>query len=92
MTIIINSPQEFYLLLKGKQHIFDMSKDLIRFNDFMSLYDKGCNCNREDYLKRALDIYKKLNRIDVFVINEIKSLIPCQKIIFNLSGTYIFEV
>lgn len=92
MTIVINNAQDFYNLIKDKSHIIEQSSDLVKFRDFMYLYINGCNCSRDDQFNKCLKIYKKLNKIDNQVIQDLKLSIPCDKIIFNLSGTYIFDI
>jgi|APCry1669189567_1035234.scaffolds.fasta_scaffold117247_1 hypothetical protein len=90
--MIINTPQELFNLLVTRPFIVNQSNDLIRFRDSMSLYIDGCNCNKEDHLLRALKVYKNLNTLDTLLISELKETIPCDKIQFFLSETFIFEI
>jgi len=90
--MIVNTPQELFNLLIARPFIVNQSNDLIRFRDSMSLYINGCNCNKEDHLLRSLKVYKKLNTLDPLLLSEFKGSIPCDKIQFYLSGTFIFEV
>lgn len=91
-NLLIESPQDFFKLLKDRKFIVEQSIDLIRFCDFMDLYYNGCNCNRDDYYNKVLKIYKTLNKVNTQVINDLKNSIPCDKIIFMLSNTFIFEI
>ena len=90
--MIISTPQDLYSLLIIRPYIVNQSNELIRFRDSMTLYIDGCNCNKEDHLLRALKVYKKFNTLNSLTINELKGAIPCDKLQFYLSGTFIFEV
>lgn len=89
---IINSPLEFYHILNDKNNIVETSKVLIQFRDFMQLYINGCQCDREVYLSKAINLYKKFYDIDHTTISELKQSLLSDKIVFNLSGVYIFEI
>lgn len=89
---IINSPLDLYHILNDKNHIVETSKILIQFRDYMQLYINGCQCDRSLFLNKATNLYKKIYELDSSTLNEIKSSLNCEKIIFNLSGSYIFDI
>lgn len=90
--LLINSPIDFYNFIRDKNHINDLSKDLIKFRDTMNIYINGCNCDKEDYLKKVYKIYQNLYSLDTHVISELKKYGDCQKIIFNSDGVFLFEL
>lgn len=89
--IIVNSPLEFYHIIKNKNFI-EKPRLLIQFRDFMQLYINGCQCDRDTYLSKATNLYKKIYEIGPDVISELKLSLNTDRIIFNLSGVYIFEI
>ena len=91
-NLLIKTPLEFYNVIIDKPFIVNNNKTLSQFRDFMSLYLNGCNCSRQETYNNALNIYKKLNKLDSFTISEIKESVQCGKIIFTLSGAFIFEI
>lgn len=86
--IIINSPLDFYNLIKNRESIIQTSPDLVKFRDYMYLYITGCQCDSDLNFKKATHLYKSLNKTN---LSRLKSILQC-KMIFNLSGIYLFEV
>lgn len=92
MNIIINNPIEFYRLIQDKNYIVQNSKLLIQFRDFIELYINGCQCDRDINIKKATNIYKRLSEIDSDIKSDIKLSLLAERLIFNISGVYIFEL
>jgi len=91
-SLLINTPLEFYNVIKDKPFIVNGDKLLTQFRDYMSLYINGCNCSRAETYNNALNLYKKLGSIDVDISKQLKESLDCGRIIFNLSGVFIFEI
>lgn len=91
-NLLINTPLEFYNVIKDRPFIVNSDRTLSQFRDFISLYLNGCNCSRQETYNNALNIYKKLNRLEPITVSQIKESVQCDKIIFTLSGAFIFEI
>jgi len=91
-SLLINTPLEFYNVIKDKPYIVNSDKLLTQFRDYMSLYINGCNCSKEETYRSALNLYKILNSLDTTVSTQLKESVDCGRIIFNLSGVFIFEI
>lgn len=92
MNLLINSFVDFYHVIKNRPHIVDLSPELVKFRDFSQLYVEGCNCNKEEYKKKIIDIYSKFDRIDNTPFLELKNIFKVDKIIFNSNGVYLFKI
>jgi hypothetical protein len=91
-SLLINTPLEFYNVIKDKPYIVNSDKLLTQFRDYMSLYINGCNCSRTETYNNALNLYKKLGTLDSNISNQLKESIDCGRIVFTLSGAFIFEI
>lgn len=91
-TLLINSPLEFHLFLKDKNHIIDMSPQLSKFWDNMNLYINGCSCDKNENFKKSYDSYQNLTSLDSHISEELKKYADCQKIVFNSNGVFLFEI
>ena len=91
-SLLINTPLEFYNVIKDKPHIINSDKTLSQFRDYMSLYINGCNCSKEETYRIVLNLYKTFGSLDPMISTQLKESIDCGRIIFNLSGVYIFEI
>ena len=90
--LLINSPNDFYNLIRDKNHIIEQSNELIRFRDLMYLVVYGCTCDRDENLKKALIIYRNLHTLDTHIVDELKVATGSDKILFNTSGVFLFEI
>jgi hypothetical protein len=81
----INSPQEFYNLIKD----IELDNSIIPFFDRMELFLYGCACESENYWNQAVNEYKKLKNSN---FNTIKEIIGESKISFYLEDLFLFEV
>jgi hypothetical protein len=91
-SLLINSPVDFYNFIRDKNHINDLSPDLIKFRDSMNIYINGCNCDKQEHFKKVYKIYQNLFSLDPHVVSELKKYGDCQKIIFNSNGVFLFEL
>lgn len=90
--LLVNSPNDFYNLIRDKNHIVEQSSDLVKFRDLMYLSIYGCDCDKGENLKKALIIYRNLHTLDSHIIEEIKKYTSSDKMIFNTSGVFLFEI
>jgi hypothetical protein len=85
-TLVIESPHQFYKLIKD----FDIkSISLLPFQDRIELFLDGCPCEAEENWDQSVVEYKKLSRID---LSFIKEKVGCDKIIFYLDNSVLFEL
>lgn len=70
----INSPQEFYLILKNVEY---KNYKLNPFLDRIDLFLNGCPCDAELYWEQTSLEYRKLHKID---LSDLKVILKCDKI------------
>ena len=85
-TLNINSPQEFYNILKNSNN---QNPQLIPFMDRIELFLYGCPCEAETHWEQSVSEYKKLSSLNLYYL---KDIIGCQYINFYLDSTKLFEV
>jgi hypothetical protein len=85
-TLVIDSPQKFYKLIKDYEI---KSLYLLPFQDRMDLFFDGCPCEAEENWDQSVVEYKKLSKKDLTFIKEI---VGCDKILFYLEETLLFEL
>lgn len=79
-NLVVNSPKEFYLLIKHNSFDYDFFRP---FTDKMELYLEGCSCKAKENWESAIVEYKNLKNLD---LTEVKSILQCSTIVFNLEG------
>lgn len=85
-TLVIESPQKFYKLIKDYQI---KSLLLLPFQDRMDLFFDGCTCEAEENWEQSVVEYKKLSKKD---ISFIKDIVGCDKVSFYLENELVFEL
>jgi hypothetical protein len=81
-TIIIKSPMQLWSLLKNKEHIFEVNKDIKRFIYMTEKNIKGCNCGNTDNEMLMNNTYKVLKESDI-AINLIKKELDLENLLFE---------
>jgi hypothetical protein len=81
-TIIIKSPMQLWSLLKNKEEIFEVNKDIKRFIYMTEKNIKGCNCGNTDNEILMRNTYKVLRESEV-AINLIKKELELENLLFE---------
>jgi hypothetical protein len=90
--LLIESPQQLnQILLKTKQ-LLDKHLEFKIFSDTMFLYTNGCKCDSDFNWTVIIEIYKAFDKLESSTIEDLKHVIGCDSIIFNLEGKKLFEV
>ena len=79
----INSPQEFYLILKNTEY---RNTKLNPFLDRMDLFLNGCPCDAEIYWEQTSLEYRKLHKIN---LDDLKSILKCDKINWYFEESFL---
>jgi hypothetical protein len=83
--LIINSPQEFYKIIKENNLT---KQNIIPFLDRVDLFLNGCPCEAELHWEQTLQEYRKLSQID---LSHVKESIGCTSLEFYLEGNKLFD-
>jgi len=85
-SLVINSPQEFYKIIKDSNLNI---KYLIPFMDRIELFLYGCPCEAETNWDQTISEYRKISKLN---LDELKNKIGCSTIKFYLDSIVLFDI
>lgn len=91
-NFVINSKDDLWDFLRGKDIILKDSIELKVFIDHMFLAKYGCPCDEKENLNEAQKIYLGLSDLDPKIFEQIKKITESSKIIIKNNEEIIIEV
>lgn len=88
---LVKNPDTLFKFLKDKEELLEKYFELRIFKDHLFLSKFGCECTSEENYQVSLDIYKQLDKVNSNVWDDIKKIIGCTNIIFELGNEKLFE-
>ncbi len=90
--LLIESPQQLNQILLKNKKLLENHLEFKVFSDTLFLYTNGCQCDSDFNWTVIVEIYKTFDKLESSVIQDLKDMIGCDSIIFNLDGKKLFEI
>ena len=90
--INVNSLDDFYNLLDGKQNLLESGTHTKVFRDTMFMAKFGCDCTKEQFTSSATNLYFETKNMDPQLINLLKETLDCDGLSFSWDGEIQFTL